>query len=371
VSIQDERELRARLGGLLDGIDTVQAPVAVAVRQGRGIRMRRWVSAAVGLAVIVLGVVFVPGLIHQRPPAPAAPKHYTVTVTGLGSVQRGLIGEGTIDGRRWTIVLNSSRQNDGCSIDGFSLSCSAAGSSAAGARQVSLGSAGGRDIEFEYGTVGADVTGIVIQLSNGSRLNLRPVSAYGRRWVAFAAPSLAIGRAETFVGGTLYRYAVPFVNDGSSEFVTWLHPGQAGLARVSKSLGSGRLNGVSWHGAISIGPWGTCVVFANGSSCVPGASVPRLVPAGHLIASLACGLLYTSEGTSAHASSGVVAVPPGVRSVVLTFAGGRQHKLAAVSVGGTVAFVYAIPDAPAVTRIQELGAAGQLLASGSPTGLGC
>ena len=89
MSIQDERELRGRLGALLDGVAPGQAPVSQAVRRGRGIRVRRWIGAAAGLAVIVAGAAVVPVLLQAHTATPAAPLHYKVTVTKLGSSTAG------------------------------------------------------------------------------------------------------------------------------------------------------------------------------------------------------------------------------------------------------------------------------------------
>ena len=107
MSIQDERELRGRLGALLDGVAPGPAPVSQAVRRGRGIRVRRWIGAAAGLAVIVAGAAVVPALLQAHTTTPAAPLHYKVTVTKLGgSAAGGVIGAGTIGTEHWRVVLD-------------------------------------------------------------------------------------------------------------------------------------------------------------------------------------------------------------------------------------------------------------------------
>ena len=92
MSIQDERELRERLGGLLCGIEPSSAPVAGTMRRGKGIRMRRWISAAAGLAVIAAGAVVLPGLLHSHPAGPVAPLHYKVTVQPPTTRSKGRTG---------------------------------------------------------------------------------------------------------------------------------------------------------------------------------------------------------------------------------------------------------------------------------------
>ncbi len=371
MSIHDERELRDRLACLMGDLEPRTAPVTSAMRQGRGIRMRRWVSAAAGIAALAAGAIAVPWLLSQRPPAPSAPKHYKITVVRLGSrATGGVIGEDIIDGQRFRIVVDR-KQGDGCFDDAHLLDCGTATGGSAGAREVSLASNTFNGTQFEVGTVGAEVSRLVIQMSNGSQLDLRPVAAYGQRWVAFAAPGLTIRRAVSYVGPAEYQYAIPFMNVGSEDFVTWLRTGEAGLPRVSKALQSGELDGVSWYGRIEIGPWGYCGVFTNGSECFPGTSVPQLVQGRRLFAPISCGPLYTSSGRAIGASSGIAAVPLTVRYVVLKFADGSQRQLTAITVAGTAAVAYAIRNHPKVVRTLEFGPDRKLVRSGSGAGWGC
>jgi hypothetical protein len=371
VSIQDERELRGRLGALLDGVAPGPAPVSQAVRRGRGIRVRRWIGAAAGLAVIVAGAAVVPALLQAHTATPAAPLHYKVTVTKLGSsAAGGIIGAGTIGTEHWRVVLDRSL-GDGCEVAAYVLTCGDAYGSPASGRAVSLASSSAYDTQFEIGTVGAGVTRVAIQLSNGAVLNLRPVTAAGLRWVAVAAPLRTIRRAVSYAGDSEYRYAIPYANDGVAEFSTWLRPGQAGLPRVTKAVGAGDLDGVAWHAAVGVGPWGYCASFINGSSCFATTTVPRLLSAGQIVHSLACGPLSDGRGKNDGASAGVMAVPPDVKDVVLRFAGGGRLRLAAIAVAGTRVLGYAIADRPAVIQTLEYGVHGQLVHSGSGTGWGC
>ncbi len=246
MSIQDERDLRDRLGGLLDGIEPDPAPVTTVVRRGSGIRLRRRISVAAGLAVIVAAAIVLPGLLRAGVPAPAAPRHYTVTVKVLGrTAPDGVIGEGTIGTNRWRVVIDRT-MGDGCSVGQWVLTCGRAYGAAAGPGRagVALTSSAASGTQFEVGTVGADVSRVVISLSNGTMLSLRPVTAEGLRWVAVAAPVGTIERAVSFVGRAEYRYAIPYLNGGVAEFATWLRPGQAGLAVASKRVGAGNLE---WH----------------------------------------------------------------------------------------------------------------------------
>lgn len=362
MSSHDERDLRARLSVLLDGVEPSLPPVTQVVRRGRGIRMRRWISVAAGLAVLAAGGALVPGLLQGHRVSPSAPLHYKVTVTNLGERARaGVVGEGTINEKRWRVVVTD---HDGCTLQPYLLTCGLEADHAAGPRQVTLVDSffvGGTQLEL--GGVGADVTRVVIGLSNGTELSLRPVSAGGQRWVGVAAPMRTITRAVSFVGKSEYQHALPYVTGGAANFVTWLRPGENGLPVANASVGAGELDGVSWHTAVHTGPWGYCTSFVNGNGCLDVTSPPRLLPGGKLITSLACGPLYTSTGKRSGASSGVMAVPPDVKDVVLRFADGSRLRLAATAIAGTRVFGYAIPSHPAVVKTLEYGVTGQLLHS--------
>jgi hypothetical protein len=363
MSIQDERDLRGRLGGLLNSVEPVPAPVARAMQRGKVIRMRRWVAGAVGVAVIAAGAVVLPRVIAgHHAAAPIAPRHYNVTVQDIGPTAKGgVIAAGTINHKRWSVVLDR-RMGDGCSPMPQRLMCGLmyyGGDMAP--RDVSLDSAGAGGTQFQLGIVGSDVTRVVVRLSNGISLDLRPVSAYGRRWVAVAAPLRTMVEAESFVGKSEYQHAVPWVTATDTEFVTWLRPGQPGLPRVSARVGAGNVDGVAWQTSVSVGPWGYCAAFANGGDCVP--TTRSLQPQGigkPLLAT--CGPLYNVSGKQV-AASGVVVLPAGVKNLVLEFSDGSHTRLVAASVAGTRAIGFGLPKRPSVVRAMEYGFRGQLLGS--------
>jgi len=267
MSIQDEHELRDRLGGLLHGIEPGLAPVAGTMRRGKGIRMRRWISAAAGLGVVAVGAVVLPGLLQHHQTGPTAPLHYNVTVQPPGPGARaGLVAEGTINGRRWQAIVHGPHQN-GCEVVSQVLTCGRSQGGQPGPGHVFLESASAGKTDFELGTVGAHVTRVVVELSNGTRLDLRPQRIDGARWVAFAAPALTIQRAMSYAGGTELQYAIPFRN---SEFVAWLRPGQVGLQKARFLIGAGDVNGKSWAAHAFVGPWGICMEgIGDLGDCLP------------------------------------------------------------------------------------------------------
>jgi hypothetical protein len=392
MSVQDEHELRARLSALLDGVEPRPAPVMRVVRRGRGIRMRRWISVAAGVAIIAAGAALIPGFLQTHRTVPAAPPHYKVTVTTPGGTAiGGVIGEGTIGTKRWRVVVNRS-MGGACTPQPYVLTCGFAYSgSNVGPRQVNLGSLGAGGTQYELGPVGTDVSRVALRLSNGTVLSLQPVLAGGRRWVAVAAPLYAITQAVSFVGQSEYQYAIPFNTNGTAGFITWLRPGQAGLPVASRSLGSGEFDGVPWHAAVHAGPWGYCATFANGNSRLPAsgpgslfshelpqagsacfpATNPAQLLSGRIVAPLTCSPFYTSSGKATGASSGVAAVPPDVKDVVLQFAGGGRERMAAVPISGLRMLGYAIPARLKLVRTLEYGVHGQLLHSASAAGWGC
>jgi hypothetical protein len=111
VSIQDERDLRAQLAGLLDGVQLRPAPVAGTIQRGRRIRVRRRISAAAGLVVVAALAAVLPGVLTGRPHSagPLAPQRYSVNVDVLGPISHGgVIAQGVTDGKEWKVIASGS-----------------------------------------------------------------------------------------------------------------------------------------------------------------------------------------------------------------------------------------------------------------------
>jgi hypothetical protein len=368
---QDERALRGRLTALLDSVEPASPPVGRTMRRARGIKMRRWASVAAVASVLGAGAVVLPALIRgHHAVAPMAPRHYKVTVRTLGpTANAGVVGAGTIDNKHWRIVIDNT-MGSGCTTQPYELICGPKYAIDPAPSGVSIGGASEGGTQFQYGTVGSDVTRVVIRLSDGTQLDLRPVSAAGYRWVAIAAPVHAMVEAETFVGRSEYSYAIPFVVAGYSEFVTWLRPGQLGVQRDGKQVGSGIIDGATWRNTLEAGPWGYCVTFAAGSACTPAPTPLRPPGIGKPLLQLACTRPFNSHG-EIPASSGVVVMPAGVKNLVLWFADGSRQRLVALPVAGLRVVGYAIPSRPKPVRTLEYGFAGQLVGTVSKADWGC
>jgi hypothetical protein len=370
VTIQDGQELRERLGELLGGVEPRPAPVTRAVGQGRGIRLRRLISAFAGLAVVAAGVVLLPLLLQSHPVSPIAPLHYKVTVEQVGrNGPRGLIGEGTTDGRHWKVQESSSHGYATISTGPqFSAYTGPVGTgSPASLSSESAGVSDSADVII-YGTVSRNVTSIVISLPDGESLRLKPVAWSGYRWVAVVIPPrIRIVRAVAYGSGAELGYVVPF---GTSELITWWRPGQASPARLTKSIGAGVVDKIAWHYTAALGPWGYCYLLAGGSDCIDGTADPAHVPAGRLISNLGCDRLGNRSLMSAP-RSGFAAASLGVLTVVLKYSDGSTAAFPTVAVGRDRMFGFSVPRRVTPVRSLEYGQAGHLLGSTSWAGWRC
>ncbi len=192
MSIQDEHELRDRLGGLLHGIEPGLAPVAGTMRRGKGIRMRRWISAAAGLAVVAAGAVILPGQLQHHPAAPTVPLHYSVTVSPVSTEGQGTDRRsGHHERQAWQVIC---RQNGATAVTADEASASqvlACGRGQGGQARPRLrclrsASAGRTELRTRSRRRPCDA-GRSGACSNGTRLT--PASAgrrHGRRWIGFS-----------------------------------------------------------------------------------------------------------------------------------------------------------------------------------------
>lgn len=271
MSIQEERELSQRLGDLLGGLDPRPAPVDLAVRKGRGIRRRRLVAVAAGLAVIAAGAVLGPTVIRSQliaPPAGPQPvSHYSVTVSPPPpGAKAGVIAVGGINGWHWQAILSGSGKDVGATF-GKDFSLVAVGDAVplpGGFPSFDSEEIGTARTAY-VGPVGAEVSDLTVSLSNGQTLTLRPQPWAGHRYVAMILPgALRVENAVAYGAHGMLGSAIPFNYRGSADFQTWLRPGQAGLAEVSAQIGAGGSGRSRWTATAYVGPWGMCMQDSEG-----------------------------------------------------------------------------------------------------------
>jgi len=359
MSSDNERALRQRLDSALDTITPAPAPVSTVLRQGRALRTRRQVTVAAGLAVAAAVAVAAPGLVHhlgrQAPISPTRKPVVTVNPIGAGA-PRGLIGSGTINGRKWRLIADRPGTN-GAAKHGqcFETSGAASGGLACGDLLTS-NVAGG--VGFDglgnayYGVPSANVTRVTVTLYGGTVLVLHPVQAYGQRYFAFAVPpSLAIARIVAYSQQAELSYSIPFHSGIGSVVSLWLRPGQRGLPRAARTIGSGTVDGTTWSEAVHAGPWGYCLT-GELNDCF-GTQTASL---GNRITG------YTGKGAKAAFWTTGTATAA-VDHIRVALSGGLSIRVRAVQCDGPKFFAFAVPKGHRVVRIDYYSASRHLILS--------
>jgi len=352
VRIDDELDLHERLEAAFEAITPQSAPIDGAVRRGRAIKVRRRVAVAAGAAAVVaIGVLAVPSLLHRSaaPSPPVAPAGgHTVTVQAPGPHSApGLIASGTIDGQSWQFTAAKPGSGPGPGEQLFTTSGPAFGGddgsqfgfvlAVDSADPVSFSGLICGPVQVQYGAVRPDVTYVAVRLDNGTVLILHPATVYGVRAVAFAVPvGAGVMDAIAYSRHGEIAAAIPF-NDpsGMADFGLWLSPGQHGLARASGRIGSGTFNGTAWSVTAYLGPWGICfqapATGISSASCVPTTS------------GLDSG--YWSE-TGGNLSLAAASAPASTAWVIVNQPYGTTTKVWPVTVGGRKLFAFQLQTGP-------------------------
>jgi hypothetical protein len=355
MSSDSERDIRDRLGGALAAITPSSPPVVTVIRQGTGLRVRRRVGVAAGLAAVIgLGAVL-PGIIRHATQAPVAPS-YSVTVNPNGkTAPGGVIGSGTINGRPWRVRLmmsDGSLYATGPGLPFFGVGSGSFG----GPATLDAGSSGA--LTAAFGGVASDVTDLALHLANGTVLNVRPVTWHGDRWAAVVVPTrLRIVAVVAYSRHGELAHAVPF----GDSVITWLRPGQRGLARATIKVDSGLAGGQPWSVVAYIGPWGLCLRGGPGGDCVPG--LFSLVSKNQVIHDMECGPFH---GTTFY----LAAAAQPVRSLRLKMSGGSVTAVHPVVVGGSRSFAFTVGHGQRFVSWTAYGASGQRLGAGQGWGCG-
>jgi hypothetical protein len=344
MTIHDEQDFRAQLGIALEEFAPGPVPFDAVVRQGRAVRIRKRVTAAlVGLAVLAASAL-VPTLLNSlHRPAPIAP-HYRVTVNppSPGS-PRGLVASGLVNHARWQFFARYSKHGDGLCLEsklgtsgcggGRPRDYLGAAATLWGSRDEAARLHGGRWIRVQmvYGYVRHDVDRVQVKLSNGQVLTLHPVDLFGTRyarWVGLAVPFAAAVREITVYSARAeLEHAVPFTGRGSIEIERWLKPGQPDLPDpVSGRVGSATIAGHHLVVRGYLGPWGSCFRSALVDEDMCNVQAGALRP-GTVVKSLA-GSYASDIGLN------VLQVEPAVSYLLVTRAKGSALRLRPVTLGG-------------------------------------
>jgi hypothetical protein len=371
MSIQEDQELRQRLDMLLSDIEPRPAPVALAMRQGKGIRMRRWGAAAIGFAFVAGGAAVLPAVLHtaRSAPSPNAALRYSVTVHSPGKNARpGLIAYGTQDGNRWSVVISGRGANEsvvGTGTNSIALSA-AVETTPAPVAVVSVGGGQGGGLTI-VGAVAGQVTTVAMTLPGDRVFALKPVRYLDQRFVAIVIPAgVPIVRAAAYEGSRELAYSVPY---DRVSLVSWWRPGQATPARLTETIAAGRADGLLWRYVAQFGPWGYCYAGPGGSDCMDGANlIPRSAPRG-TVAMMSCGAI--GNGSPGNPTSVLASVPVRVRQVALRFSGGSTDRVGAVGVGGASVIGYLIPAGQHVLHATMYGTAGRTIGTTQGFELSC
>jgi hypothetical protein len=357
MSIDDERDLRLRLDSVLEAITPSPAPVPATLRRGRTIRTRRRIGVAVSLAAAVGIALAAPSLAHQVARQPPVTRHehkWILTVDPPGPhPPPGLIGWGTINGKRWRISIDASLSSGTSSQCLYVVQTNGQNPGSSCGPPINLDQdpspaqleleARNDGVSYEYGVVQPDVARVVIALPDDSTLTLRPYRLHGQRWVTFAVPtSLPIASATAYSNRSELGYAIPY----GDKFTTWLRPGERGLPRATYVIGSGVASGLARPIILHAGPWGYC--FSTSTCTAP---LPRTATNGSFIGSTSGGG-WTILGQAS----------PSVAYVVGTLSDGSTVRARAVDVGGPKLWAWAIPRGRYLRRVVFYSASGHQIA---------
>jgi hypothetical protein len=352
-----EQDIAHRLDQMLGTITPRPAPVEHAMRQGRAIRTRRRMTVAAGLAVAAAVAVAVPAALHagllSKPVS--RPKHHVVTVHPAGQHSNGLIAYGTVDGKRWQIRAEkpgtgAASPADQCWV---ALNLEGCGNKFATSDPADLQAGSRGPTGAVYGPVAADVTYLRVALAGDEELTLHPVTAFGGRDVAFAAPTAIVTSVTAYSRAGEIATAIPLhTPDSSLTFATWLRPGRQGLPRATGLIGSGRVAGTAWSVTAYQGPWGRCLIVRDpkpsSTDCPAGAGRG------------ATAISYTA-GTP---FLGIWQVAAPAAHVVITLTNGHSVRVPVVGVGTWRYFAFGLGKGVRPVRWTAYGSDRQAVGSG-------
>ncbi len=268
---------------------------------------------------------------------PARPRLIVTTLKHAAA--GGVVAAGTINGKRWQIQLQGSQSWDGTwqcvPTILFATACQIGTNNLWGpfpsqSEPAFLGAAG----QTMLGQVRDNVSRLNVRLSDGIVLKLRPVTAYGRRWVGLVFPAgVTMNRATAYSGAIQIAHTTPFIaDDGNYSFLTWLGPGDHGPAIVTKAISRKVVPG----DRLFVGPWGNCVGWPGAYSCWPLRSLN------------VSGWVYEFPHAPSTPRSVVMAVRSSVAYMLLHLSNGKTMRVRVVKGAGIGFVAYRITDNPSV-----------------------
>ena len=368
MSVQEDQELRERLDALLSSIEPRPAPVAVAMRQGKGIRLRRWGAAAIGFAFVAGGAAALPSVLHApRSVTSVNAPRYSVAVHSPGKhASPGVIAYGTEDGNRWQVRLSGPA--DYVEVGGIGITRFVAPVLVVASDPVEMesasGSGKGGNVAF-VGIVRPDVTSVALMLPGKKEVSLTPARYLGQRYVAIALPfGVPVVKAVAYNGTRELAYSVPYQG---TDLDSWWRPGQAGPPRLTKTILAGVTGQRAWRVAAQFGPWGYCFTMPSDNACWLG-GVPVRPARGGQVQALVCGGATIPAAKFASQVS-LVVVSPDVHAVRIRLSGGAVERYTPVGVDGIRVLAVLVPHGQLIESSTAFGASGQL--HGWPGSLGC
>jgi hypothetical protein len=292
----------------------------------------------------------------SRPPA--------VTVVAVGpDAPVGLIGHGAIDGKPWRFRLmpsasgglwcqETARFAEDCA-SGFTYVWTEKWADNRPLLVVNLG-------QTIYAQVRPAVAWVSARLSDGAVLGLRPVGAYGRRWIALVLPDqLSVSELTAYSARGEIAHSVPFMHGLNSgpEFVSWLSPGDPGPARLTRLLDPSVVPG-QW---LYVGPWGNILMQGPGAEYSWAVGEPTF------------GVREDVPGYPMTPRLVVITYRPDVAYLVLRMSNGANERVPAVRGAGLVFAAFRVARHPAIVSWGAYDSAGRRVSGGpsSPDSRAC
>lgn len=363
MSIGDETRLRSELGSALDELNPGPLPLNAVIRRGRATVLRKRAAAAAAVLLVAAAAVTVPGLLRhlgQHPyhvsvtsPGRTSDPHLIASgrlITDVNNIPWSVEGLGT--GRQFhlhwhvygIIHIYQGGQYVG-DVHGGSYNDSY-GSPAIPASPASLFDVADSEPDLIALRVRPEVLRVVVSLSNGQTVTLRPVAVLGRGYPSFVAIAVpdetSIRQISAYSATGELGYTVPigtvrllpthynFDPSGSFEILRWLKPNQPPVPRrADYKIGQGTAYGAYWDQYINVSPSGTCVSPPSGGTLFCFRATGNELTGGKAVRHL-----DTAYISGDHIGWDALVAEPSVSYIVAVDAGGRRVRVRTYSLLG-------------------------------------